>query len=131
MPGRRLRGVLALRATTAAALKPAGAHPWLRAGDVGWSSLAIGGLFLFTTVDLFLARHFLPGEASGGYVAAATIGKTLLALPAAALAAAYPRLVAAGSGPARAAELRRTTDRRGGPGPPRRNRRRSSRPASS
>ena len=101
--------VWALRATTAAALKPAGAHPWLRAGDVGWSSLAIGGLFLFTTADLFLARHFLPGEASGGYVAAATIGKTLLALPAAALAAAYPRLVAAGSGPARAAELRRTT----------------------
>ncbi len=101
--------VFALRSTTAAASLPAGAHPWLRGSDVGWSSLAIGGLFLFTTADLFLARHFLPGDMSGGYVAAATIGKTLLALPAAALAAAYPRLVAAGTGRARVAELRRTT----------------------
>jgi O-antigen/teichoic acid export membrane protein len=41
-------------------------------------------------------------------VAAATIGKTLLALPAAAMAAAYPRLVAAGRGKARVPELRRT-----------------------
>jgi O-antigen/teichoic acid export membrane protein len=100
--------VYALKATTAASIHPEGAHPWLRAGDVGWSGLAIGGLFLFTTVDLFLARHFLGGEASGGYVAAATIAKTLLALPAAALAAAYPRMVAAGTGPGRVPELRRT-----------------------
>ena len=101
-------GVLALRPTTAASTAAPGAHPWLTAADMGWSSLAIGGLFLFTTVDLFLARHFLDGEASGGYVAAATIGKTLLALPAAALAAAYPRMVAVGRGPGRLAELRRT-----------------------
>lgn len=99
---------VALRWTAAAATRPAGAHPWLNAGDVGWSGLAIGGLFLFTTVDLFMARHFLDGDASGGYVAAATIGKTLLALPAAALAAAYPRLVAAGTGRARLPEVRRT-----------------------
>lgn len=99
---------LALRRTAAASPHPAGPHPWLRAGDVGWSGLAIGGLFLFTTIDLFLARHFLDGEASGGYVAAATIGKTLLALPAAALAAAYPRMVAAGTGPGRLPEVRRT-----------------------
>ena len=68
-------------AATSAATHAAGLHPWLRWSDVGWSGLAIGGLFLFTTIDLFLARHFLPGDASGAYVAAATIGKTLLALP--------------------------------------------------
>lgn len=100
--------LFALRSTAAAATRPAAANPWLRAGDVGWSGLAIGGLFLFTTIDLFLARHYLDGGESGGYVAAATIGKTLLALPAAALAAAYPRMVAAGTGPGRVAELRRT-----------------------
>jgi O-antigen/teichoic acid export membrane protein len=82
--------------------------PWLRPGDVGWSGLAIGGLFLFTTIDLFLARHFLDGAGSGAYVAAATIGKTMLALPAAALAAAYPRMVSVGRGPGRIPELRRT-----------------------
>ena len=101
-------GVRALPAASAASPHGRGEHPWLRWGDVGWSGLAIGGLFLFTTIDLFLARHFLPGDASGSYVAAATIGKTLLALPAAAMAAAYPRLVAAGRGPGRRAEVRRT-----------------------
>jgi O-antigen/teichoic acid export membrane protein len=101
-------GVRALPRVTAASVHPVGEHPWLRWGDVGWSGLAIGGLFLFTTVDLFLARHFLPGDASGAYVAAATIGKTLLALPAAAMAAAYPRLVAAGRGRGRVSEVRRT-----------------------
>jgi O-antigen/teichoic acid export membrane protein len=100
--------VLALRPTAAAVTTPIGRHPWLTGSDVGWSSLAIGGLFLFTTIDLFLARHFLSPDASGGYVAAATIGKTLLALPAAALAAGYPRLVAAGRTARRAGELRRT-----------------------
>jgi O-antigen/teichoic acid export membrane protein len=83
-------------------------HGWLPVGDVGRSALVIGSLFLFTTVDLFLARALLPEAESGAYVAAATIGKTLLALPAAALAAAYPRMVAAGRGPRRPAELRRT-----------------------
>ncbi len=101
-------GVIALRPTTAASAAAPGPHPWLSASDMGWSSLAIGGLFLFTTIDLFLARHFLSGAASGGYVAAATIGKTLLALPAAALAAAYPRMVGVGRGPGRLPELRRT-----------------------
>jgi O-antigen/teichoic acid export membrane protein len=101
-------GLLALRPTTAASPRLPGSHPWLTAADMGWSSLAIGGLFLFTTVDLFLARHYLTGADSGGYVAAATIGKTLLALPAAALAAAYPRLVGVGRGPGRGPEIRRT-----------------------
>lgn len=66
----------------------------LSGGDYLRTGVVVTGLFLFTTVDLFLARHFLPGAASGGYVAAATIGKTVLALPAAAISIAYPRLVA-------------------------------------
>ncbi len=85
------------------------AERWLDTREVVRSGAVIGGLFLFTTIDLFLARHFLPADASGQYVAGATIAKTLLALPAAALAAAYPRLVAAGRSPGRAAELRRSS----------------------
>jgi O-antigen/teichoic acid export membrane protein len=82
--------------------------PWLATTEVVRSGAVIGGLFLFTTIDLFLARHFLARDDSGQYVAAATIAKTLLALPAAALAAAYPRLVAAGRTSTRRAELRRS-----------------------
>jgi O-antigen/teichoic acid export membrane protein len=69
----------------------------LALGDVARTTAVVTGLFAFTTVDLFLARHHLPGEASGAYVASATIGKTILALPAAAMSVAYPRLVAAWS----------------------------------
>lgn len=73
------------------------------------SGIAIGGLFIFTTVDLFLARHYLSGPESGSYVAAATIAKTVLALPAAALSAGFPRLVAASQNlVAWKSELRRT-----------------------
>ena len=77
----------------------------LALGDVARTTAVVTGLFAFTTVDLFMARHHLPGAASGAYVAAATIGKTILALPAAAMSVAYPRLVAAwasntGRGPA-------------------------------
>lgn len=85
-----------------------GARAWLPLPEVGRSALVIGSLFLFTTIDLFLARALLPAADSGAYVAAATIGKTLLALPAAALAAAYPRLVASARSSRRPAELRRT-----------------------
>jgi O-antigen/teichoic acid export membrane protein len=62
-------------------------------GEVGRVTAVVTGLFVFTTVDLFLARHFLAGSESGTYVAAATIGKTVLALPAAALSIAFPRMV--------------------------------------
>ena len=69
----------------------------LATGDLARTTAVVTGLFAFTTVDLFLARHHLPGDVSGAYVAAATIGKTILALPAAAMSVAYPRLVAAWS----------------------------------
>ncbi len=62
-------------------------------GDLVKTGVVVAGLFAFSTVDLFLARHFLVGTDSGYYVAAATIGKTVLALPAAALSVAYPKLV--------------------------------------
>ena len=81
----------------------------LRLRPVIVSGIAIGGLFLFTTIDLFLARHFLNPTESGSYVAAATIAKTILALPAAVLAAAFPRMVSERNTPGWAAELRRTT----------------------
>lgn len=67
----------------------------LRLAEVGRTTLVVTGLFAFTTVDLFLARHHLPSTESGLYVAAATIGKTILALPAAAMSVAFPRLVSA------------------------------------
>ena len=63
-------------------------------GDLLRTAVVVAGLFAFSTVDLFLARHYLVGTESGFYVAAATIGKTVLALPAAALSVAYPKLVA-------------------------------------
>jgi len=87
----------------AVALMHAGRAAWpaspgpthrLSIGDVAGTTAVVTGLFAFTTIDLFLARHFLPGATSGAYVAAATIGKTILALPAAAMSVAYPRLVA-------------------------------------
>ncbi|KUL27696.1 polysaccharide biosynthesis protein [Actinoplanes awajinensis] len=67
----------------------------LRLSAVGSAAVAVTGLFLFSTVDLLLARHHLAGTASGSYVAAATVAKTALALPAGIMAAVFPRLVAA------------------------------------
>lgn len=85
---------------------PQGPMAPLTAGDVVRTGTVVAGLFAFSTVDLFLARHFLGGAESGYYVAAATIGKTVLALPAAALSIAYPKLVAAWPTEARFAALR-------------------------
>jgi O-antigen/teichoic acid export membrane protein len=70
----------------------------LRLPTVVRAAIAVTGLFLFSTVDLLLARHHLRGGESGAYVAAATVAKTVLALPAAVMAAVFPRLVAAWSG---------------------------------
>lgn len=85
---------------------PTGALTRLTGSDVAKTGAVVAGLFAFSTVDLFLARHFLVGTESGYYVAAATIGKTILALPAAALSVAYPKLVAAWPSSHRFASLR-------------------------
>lgn len=85
--------------------------PAARLGRTGLvlPSLAVTGLFLLSTVDLLLARHFLSPDASGSYVAAATISKTVLALPAALVSVVYPDLVRAWPDPAaRGPALRRS-----------------------
>ena len=94
--GTLLGEILALAVSLFAALKAGpGASQVISARELVRTGVAVTGLFLFTTVDLFLARHYLPGGESGTYVAAATIGKTILALPAAAISIAYPKLVQA------------------------------------
>ena len=85
--------VAMLMVAVAVLREPSGELARLSAGDYLRTGLVVSGLFVFTTVDLFLARHFLTQADSGAYVAAATIGKTVLALPAAAVSIAYPRLV--------------------------------------
>ena len=86
--------VVAVAALTRGALGTSVAQP-LRLSVVARVAVAVTGLFLFSTVDLLLARHHLRGADSGAYVAAATVAKTALALPAAVMAAVFPRLVAA------------------------------------
>ena len=73
----------------------------LRLGTVGRAAVAVTGLFLFSTVDLLLARHHLADGVSGGYVAAATVAKTVLALPAAIMSVMFPRLAAGHGEPGR------------------------------
>jgi O-antigen/teichoic acid export membrane protein len=99
-------GVVVVAARRAATEPGSGAR--LRLAAVTRSGVAVSGLFVLSTVDLLLARHYLPGAASGGYVAAATIGKTVLAVPAAAMSVVFPRLVTAWPGPGRLAVLGRS-----------------------
>jgi O-antigen/teichoic acid export membrane protein len=92
-------------------IRPAGKQPGtgrsgLRLRAVGRAGLAVTGLFLFSTVDLLLARHHLRGGDSGDYVAAATVAKTVLALPAGIMSAVFPRLLSAWAGPGRGRALR-------------------------
>jgi len=100
--------ISALAVTTAASLRKcvAGVVGALQVRPVAVTTFAITGLFAVSTADLLLARHFLPGAASGIYVAAATIGKTVLAIPAAVVSAIYPRFVAAWKGTGRRVALR-------------------------
>jgi len=108
-----LAGTLAGEAASlalAVAVLRRGATPGTGAGSlrlrtVTRSAVAVTGLFLFSTVDLLLARHHLRGAESGAYVAAATVAKTALALPAALLSAVFPRLVSAWPAPGRARVL--------------------------
>ncbi|MFI5495091.1 lipopolysaccharide biosynthesis protein [Actinoplanes sp. NPDC051859] len=90
----RLRGTAGRTSTTS-----------LRLGAVAHAGIAVTGLFLFSTADLLLARHHLGDAASGSYVAAATIAKTVLALPAGIMAAVFPRLLAAWPTPGRTRAL--------------------------
>lgn len=80
-------------------------HGRLRVRAVARAGVAVTGLFLFSTVDLFLGRHHLAADASGSYVAAATVAKLVLALPAAIMSVVFPRLVAAWPKPGRGRAL--------------------------
>ena len=96
--GTLLGETAALIAATAPVLRRHGsadASARLRVADLALSGFAVTGLFLFSTVDLLMARHYLPDAATGSYTAAATIGKTVLALPAAVIGVYFPRLVIA------------------------------------
>jgi O-antigen/teichoic acid export membrane protein len=99
-----LAGEAASLAVAAGALRTGGPGA-LRLRAVGRAAVAVTGLFLFSTADLLLARHHLRGAESGAYVAAATVAKTVLALPAALMSAVFPRLVAAWPAPGRARVL--------------------------
>ena len=96
--GTLLGETVALVTALVPALRRRGRSPQergLELSQVGLSGLAVTGLFLFSTVDLLLSRHYLNGDASGVYTAAATIGKTVLALPAAVIGVYFPKLITA------------------------------------
>ncbi len=81
-----------------------------RAGDALLSTAAIGGAAVLTTLDAWLARHFLPAHSAGLFVAAATAGNIALFLPGAITMVYFPRLAASGGrGPEARQALARVT----------------------
>ncbi len=86
-----------LRARASAHLRVPGRDGLLSLG-------ALGGVAVLTSVDTFLARHFLLPAAAGNYTAAATAGRIAMFLPGTVTLLAFPRF-AAGNG--RDAEGRR------------------------
>ncbi len=67
-----------------------------RASDALLSSVALGGAAVLTTLDAWLARHFLAPHAAGLFVAAAVAGNIALFLPGAVTLVYFPRLAASG-----------------------------------
>lgn len=65
-----------------------------RVGEALLSTVALGGTALLTSIDAWLARHFLAPHAAGIFVAAATAGNIALFLPGAITLVYFPRLVA-------------------------------------
>ncbi len=81
-----------------------------RVGDALLSVVALGGAALLTSIDAWLARHFLEPHAAGLFVAAATAGNIALFLPGAITLVYFPRLAAsAGRGPEARQALARAT----------------------
>jgi glycosyltransferase involved in cell wall biosynthesis/O-antigen/teichoic acid export membrane protein len=81
-----------------------------RVSDALLSTLSIGGAAVLTTIDAWLARHFLPAHAAGLFVAAATAGNIALFLPGAITMVYFPRLAASGGrGPEARQALARVT----------------------
>ncbi|MHB1711680.1 MAG: glycosyltransferase, partial [Acidimicrobiales bacterium] len=81
-----------------------------RAGDALLSTIALGGAALLTSIDAWLARHFLAAHAAGLFTAAATAGNIALFLPGAITMVYFPRLAASrGRGPEARQALARAT----------------------
>ncbi len=112
-----------MAATVAAALAIVAAYGWAlrrelwargrfvpRASEALLSTVALGGAALLTSIDAWLARHFLAPHAAGLFVAAATAGNIALFLPGAITLVYFPRLAASrGSGPEARQALARAT----------------------
>lgn len=81
-----------------------------RAGDAALSIVALGGVSVLTSIDAWLARHFLSPHAAGLFTAAATAGRMAMFLPGAFILVYMPRLSAnGGKGPAARQALARVT----------------------
>ncbi|MDP8959738.1 MAG: glycosyltransferase, partial [Actinomycetota bacterium] len=82
--------LLPLRRTIAAARpEPAGHVGLLREGVGG--SMALLAFWILATVDVVLARHYLPPQEAGRYAAAALVGKAVLFAATGVAMVAYPR----------------------------------------
>jgi O-antigen/teichoic acid export membrane protein len=64
-------------------------------GEVGAAAAGVLGLLLLANVDVLLARHFLPAEASGLYAAGAVLTKIAFWAPQFVVTLVFPRLVVA------------------------------------
>lgn len=71
-----------------------GEGPTLSGGHVLRSAAAIGGFTVLISLDTWMARRLLSGTDAGLYVAASTLGKIPLFLPAAINLVIFPRLAA-------------------------------------
>ena len=65
------------------------------AGEVAAAAAGVLGLLLLANVDVLLARHFLPAEASGLYAAGAVLTKIAFWAPQFVVTLVFPRLVTA------------------------------------
>jgi O-antigen/teichoic acid export membrane protein len=64
-------------------------------GEVATAAAGVLGLLLLANVDVLLARHFLPAEASGLYAAGAVLTKIAFWAPQFVVTLVFPRLVTA------------------------------------
>lgn len=75
--------------------------------ESGSASAALSAFWLLVTVDVILARHYLPAAEAGRYAAAALIGRAILFLPGAIAVLVYPSFVARAATPEGRVVLRR------------------------
>lgn len=81
-----------------------------RSTDAILSVVSLGGVALLTSIDVWLARHFLSAHAAGLFTAAATAGRIAMFIPGAVTLVYFPRLAAnGGRGPEARQVLARAT----------------------